>query len=220
MAYRFHKEGIPTLIWTLIISFLAFILSSFFYSKFPWLTYGVLLIDAFLIVMVLQFFRNPHREIPANAQHILSPADGKVVVIETVYENEFLNTDCIKISVFMSPIDVHVNRHPVSGTVEYFRYHPGKFLAAWEPKSSLDNERTTVVIKSEKGRVLFRQIAGAMARRIVWYCKEGDNAIQGSEMGFIKFGSRVDVYVPIQTNVLVKIGQKVQGGITSLAEFV
>lgn len=220
MAYRFHKEGIPTLIWTLIISFLAFILSSFFYSKFPWVTYFVLFIDVFLIVMVLQFFRNPHREIPVNAQHILSPADGKVVVIEKVQENEFFHTECVKISVFMSPINVHVNRYPVSGTVEYFRYHPGKFLAAWEPKSSLDNERTTVVVKSEKGTVLFRQIAGALARRIVWYCKEGDNATQGTEMGFIKFGSRVDVYVPVHSKVLVNIGQKVLGGITPLAEFI
>jgi phosphatidylserine decarboxylase len=220
MAYRFHKEGTPTLIWTLIISFLAFILSSFFYSKFPWVTYVVLSIDIFLIVMVLQFFRNPHREIPVNIQHVLSPADGKVVVIETVQENEYLRTECIKISVFMSPVNVHVNRYPVSGTVAYFRYHPGKFLAAWEPKSSLDNERTTVVVKSEKGTVLFRQIAGALARRIVWYCKEGDNAMQGAEMGFIKLGSRVDVYVPVQSKVLVKIGQKVLGGITPLAEFI
>jgi phosphatidylserine decarboxylase len=220
MAYRFHKEGIPTLIWTLIISFLAFILSSFFHSKFPWITYIVLIIDVFLIVMVLQFFRNPYREIVVNAQHILSPADGKVVVIETVQENEFLKTECIKISVFMSPFNVHVNRYPVSGIIEYFRYHPGKFLAAWEPKSSLDNERTTVAIKSKNGTVLFRQIAGALARRIVWYCKEGDDVVQGTEMGFIKFGSRVDVYVPVHSKVLVKIGQKVQGGITPLAEFI
>jgi phosphatidylserine decarboxylase len=219
MKYRFHREGIPTLVVTLIAAFIVFLMFSFFYSRYPWVTYTAVAIDVAALLMVLQFFRNPERKCNASPDMIYAPADGKIVVIEKVTEDEYLNKECIKISIFMSPFNVHVNRYPVSGLIKYVRYHPGKFLAAWEPKSSLDNERTTVVIQHEKGEVLLRQIAGALARRIVCYSKEGMQAVQGQEMGFIKFGSRVDVYVPVTCNILVKPGDIVKSPINSIASF-
>jgi phosphatidylserine decarboxylase len=149
----------------------------------------------------------------------MAPADGKVVVVEETTEDEYFKDKRLQISIFMSPVNVHVNRYPISGIVTYFRYHPGKFLAAWDPKSSTDNERTTVVIRHSDGSgILMRQIAGALARRIVWYCKEGDTARQGSEMGFIKFGSRVDIFLPVGSKVKVKPGDRVTGPFTVLAE--
>jgi phosphatidylserine decarboxylase len=149
---------------------------------------------------------------------IICPADGKVVVIEEAQENEYFKDKRLQISVFMSPINVHVNRNPISGIVKFFKYHPGKYLVAWDPKSSTDNERTTVVVENSNGvPVLFRQIAGALARRIVWYVKEGDQVEQGKEFGFIKFGSRVDVFLPVGTQVNVNLGDKVKGGVTVLA---
>ncbi|MCX8081256.1 MAG: phosphatidylserine decarboxylase family protein [Bacteroidia bacterium] len=219
MAYRLHREGVPTLSWTLVFGLIIALMSSFFYSKFPYVTYAAIFLVLIVLGLVLQFFRNPVRKTVLNENAIISPADGKVVVVEKTEEPEFLKTGCIKISVFMSPFDVHVNRYPVSGSITYFQYHPGKFLAAWEPKSSSDNERTTICIKAAKGDVLFRQIAGALARRIVWYCNVGDLAIQGNEMGFIKFGSRVDVFLPLSCRVCVKPGDRITGGITTLAFF-
>jgi phosphatidylserine decarboxylase len=151
---------------------------------------------------------------------ILCPADGKVVVIEETEENEYFHDRRLQVSIFMSPINVHVNRNPISGIISYFKYHPGKFLVAWHPKSSTDNERTTVVVKNANGvEVLFRQIAGALARRIVWYVKENDNVTQGSEFGFIKFGSRVDLFLPLGTEINVNIGDKVVGGKTIIGKF-
>jgi phosphatidylserine decarboxylase len=218
---KFHREGYPSLLIALLVasglSWIGFSLDGNTRSLF----FGLgLSVGLFLIVIILQFFRNPVRKFEKKDDSVISPADGKVVVIEKVFEPEFLKTDCIQISVFMSPINVHVNRYPVSGLVEYFKYHPGKYLVAWHPKSSSDNERTTTVVRTTKSNtpVLFRQIAGALARRIVWYCKEGDQANQCAEMGFIKFGSRVDLFVPLNAEILVSPGQKVTGGITELAK--
>jgi phosphatidylserine decarboxylase len=165
-----------------------------------------------LIITILQFFRDPKREFTINEGQIIAPADGKVVVIEETEEGEYFKDKRLQVSIFMSPINVHINRYPIAGKVVFFKYHPGKFLAAWEPKSSTDNERTTVVVEHKNGKkVLFRQIAGALARRIVWYCKEGDVAEQCQQMGFIKFGSRVDLFLPLDTKINVKIGDVVKG---------
>jgi len=167
----------------------------------------------------LRFFRNPVRTPDKNADHVLCPADGKVVVIEEVEEPEYFKDKRIQISIFMSPFDVHVNRYPISGKVVHYKYHPGKFLVAYHPKSSTDNERTTTVIKDEQGReVLVRQIAGAVARRIVPYVKQGEEIVQGDDLGFIKFGSRVDVFLPIGTNLRIKLDDIVIGNKTILAE--
>ena len=189
-------------------------------SEMPILQYFLYFVAIFVLVVILQFFRNPIRNPIKNENHIICPADGKVVVIEEVEENEYLNKKCKQISVFMSPINVHVNRYPVSGEVTYIKYHPGKYLVAWHPKASTENERNTIAVKATNGvEVMFRQIAGAMARRIVFYSKVGDKAVQGEEFGFIKFGSRVDVFVPLDAKINVKIGEAVVGGETVLAEF-
>jgi phosphatidylserine decarboxylase len=169
--------------------------------------------------LVVQFFRDPKRHTAMNDDHIIAPADGKVVVIEEIEETEFLKDKRVQISIFMSPLNVHVNRNPIGGIVKYAKYHPGKYLVAWHPKASTDNERTTMVIGNHNGQVLFRQIAGAVARRIRYYIKENDQVRQGAEMGFIKFGSRVDVICPKNVKINVKIGDKVRGGETILAEF-
>jgi len=180
----------------------------------------VMLASLVVFILVLQFFRNPNVKIEHNPNHIIAPADGKVVVIEEVDEPEFLKEKRRQISIFMSPINVHVNRNPVSGFVKYLKYHPGKYLVAWHPKSSTENERTTIVLETDKGvRILFRQIAGAVAKRIKWYVKEGMRVKQGDEFGFIKFGSRVDIFIPLNAKVKVEIGQKTTGGKTVLAEF-
>lgn len=169
--------------------------------------------------MVLQFFRNPAVLVPVNTKLVLAPADGKVVVIEETQENEYLKDRRIQVSIFMSPINVHVNRNPVGGVIKYMKYHPGKYMVAWHPKSSTDNERTTIVYQMANGlEILTRQIAGAMARRIKWYVKQNDAVIQGEEFGFIKFGSRVDVFLPLDAKLMVQIGDKTKGGQTVLAE--
>jgi phosphatidylserine decarboxylase len=168
-----------------------------------------------LLITILQFFRHPTRKHTSGADLIVSPADGKVVVIEETTEQEYFQDLRLQVSIFMSPVNVHVNRYPISGVVSYFKYHAGKFLAAWEPKSSTDNERTSIVIKHDDGtEILFRQVAGVLARRIVWYCKEGDKAVQSGEMGFIKFGSRIDLYLPPGTPLDVKMGDTVKGGVS------
>ena len=168
---------------------------------------------------ILQFFRNPKRHIVLNNDQVLAPVDGKVVVIEEVQENEFFKDKRIQVSVFMSPLNVHVTRYPIGGTVVFSKYHPGKYLVAWHPKASEENERTTVVVENNNyGKVLYRQIAGALAKRIVNYAKENDKTIQGAESGFIKFGSRVDLFLPIDTNIKVELNQKVRGGETIIAE--
>ena len=216
----FHKEGIPSLIITLIVGAIINFLTYYFCSSYViviWLGYAL---SAFLLITILQFFRSPSRTIEINENHIIAPADGKVVVIEEVTENEYFKDKRIQISIFMSPLNVHINRYPIAGIVKYSKYHPGLFLVAWHPKSSTDNERTTIVVEHKNGKeILFRQIAGAMARRIVNYAKEGDNAVQGDEFGFIKFGSRVDLLLPIDIKVKVALEQKVKGRQTVIATF-
>lgn len=171
-----------------------------------------------VLVGIGQFFRNPRREILVADDHLVyAPCDGKIVVIEQTVESEYFEDQRIQLSIFMSPLNVHVNRNPIGGVVNYFRYHPGKYLVAWHPKSSTENERTTVVIGNGKTEVLFRQIAGAVAKRIKWYIKEGQPVVQGAEMGFIKFGSRVDVFLPLSAKIEVELNQKVKGNKTLLA---
>lgn len=177
----------------------------------------ILAVSLVFFILIVQFFRNPTRNTIINDQHVIAPADGKVVVIEEVEEPEYFKDKRKQISIFMSPINVHVNRNPISGIVKYAKYHPGKYLVAWHPKSSTENERTTVVIAGNRAEVLFRQIAGALAKRIVYYVKEGNQVEQGSEMGFIKFGSRIDIYLPLNAKVEVKLEQKTKGGETVIA---
>jgi phosphatidylserine decarboxylase len=171
-----------------------------------------------LLIIILQFFRNPKRTVVINENHILAPVDGKVVVIEEVFESEYFKDKRLQISIFMSPINVHVTRYGLSGIVKFSKYHPGKFLVAWHPKASEENERTTVVIENKTfGEILYRQIAGALARRIVNYAEEGMQVIQGTDAGFIKFGSRVDIFLPLGTPVNVVLNQKAIGGKTIIA---
>jgi len=210
-----HREGKATIIVAIIVSILIGWLFCQFLPNWMWFGYAMI---AFLMVTVLQFFRNPTRPIPSGHPDIVtSPADGKVVVIEKVFEEEFLKTDCLQVSIFMSPTNVHVNRNPISGKVIFNKYHPGKYLAAWNPKSSTENERTTIVYQHNEHKVLMRQVAGAMARRIVNYLKDGQEVSRGGEMGFIKFGSRVDLYFPLGTEVLVSVGDKVSGNVSEIA---
>lgn len=216
----FHKEGIPSLIITVIIVSIINFLTHYFCSAYPLVLYLGYILSAFLLITILQFFRSPKRNIQINDNNIIAPADGKVVVIEEVTENEYFKDKRLQISIFMSPINVHINRYPIGGVVKYSKYHPGLYLVAWHPKSSTDNERTTIVVEHKNSQsILFRQIAGALARRIVNYAKEGDNAIQGSEFGFIKFGSRVDLFLPLNVKVKVNLGQTVCGGETVIASF-
>jgi phosphatidylserine decarboxylase len=214
-----HKEGYTSIALCVLLIFVSNALIQFYYPSAHTLKWIVYILSGALFLIILQFFRSPSFHIHVDEKNVLCPADGKVVVIEETDETEYLKDRRIQISVFMSPINVHVNRNPISGIVKYFRYHPGKYLVAWHPKSSTENERTTIVIENTAGvSVLFRQIAGAMARRIVWYVKEGDQVEQGKQFGFIKFGSRVDVFLPLGTKVNVGIGEVVKGGRTVLAE--
>lgn len=216
----FHKEGYPTLIFIVVVIALLNGLLHFFLAEYSIVLNLGYLVSAFLLVVVLQFFRSPKRTVEMDENAVISPCDGKVVVMEEVVEDEVLNEKRKQISIFMSPINVHNNRYPISGRVSYYKYHPGKYLVAWHPKSSTENERTTVLVEDDKKRsVLFRQIAGALARRIVFYGKENDSATQGSECGFIKFGSRVDLFLPLDAQVEVNLEEKVVGGKTVIARF-
>jgi phosphatidylserine decarboxylase len=218
MFYKAHREGAKIILVSTIIVALLFILIDQF-VLIEWLRIALMLVVLVFFILILQFFRNPKRQVPVNPNHILSSVDGKVVVIEEVEENEYFKDKRRMISVFMSPLNVHVTRYPMSGRVVYSKYHPGKYLVAWHPKASEENERTTVVIENEQfGKVLYRQIAGALAKRIVNYAKEGDMAVQGADAGFIKFGSRVDIYLPLSAKVKVTLGQKVKGAIDIIAE--
>ena len=193
---KLHREGFKIIFITLLVlTLINFPLEMFFMGE--WYTDTVLVLSVIFFILIVQFFRDPHRETPVGDDLIIAPADGKVVVIEEVDEPEYLKTKCRQISIFMSPVNVHVNRYPTSGKVLYEKYHPGKYLVAWHPKSSTENERTTVVVEHPKGQVLFRQIAGALAKRIVNYAKVGHIAKAGAEYGFIKFGSRIDIYLPL-----------------------
>jgi phosphatidylserine decarboxylase len=214
-----HKEGYTSI--ALCVLFIAVVnaLIQFYLPEANTLKWVVYILSALLFFIILQFFRSPILAINAEETQVLCPADGKVVVIEETEETEFFKDKRIQISVFMSPINVHINRNPISGFVKYFKYHPGKYLVAWHPKSSTENERTTVVTENSEGvAVLFRQIAGALARRIVWYVKEGDRVQQGHQFGFIKFGSRVDIFLPLNSKINVAINEVVKGGRTILAE--
>jgi len=214
-----HKEGYTSIALTVMLIFVSNALIQFYLPESHVLKWIVYILSGALFVIILQFFRSPSLRIHTDDKHVLCPADGKVVVIEETDETEFLKDRRIQISVFMSPVNVHVNRNPIAGFVKYFKYHKGKYLVAWHPKSSTENERTTIVIETSTGvQVLFRQIAGALARRIVWYVKEGDKVEQGQQFGFIKFGSRVDVFLPLGTTINVNIGDVVKGGKTVLAE--
>ena len=214
----FHKEGYKIMTITAII-LIAINMISYSLIETYWIKFGILVLSIIFFLLIIQFFRNPKRITSHNNEHIIAPVDGKVVVIEEVYEKEYFKDKRLQISIFMSPINVHVTRHPVGGKVTYSKYHPGKFLVAWHPKSSEENERTTVVVKNEVvGEVLYRQIAGAMAKRIVNYAEVDTEVVQGSDSGFIKFGSRVDVFVPVGTKVNVEINQKVKGGVSVIAD--
>ncbi len=216
---KFHKEGYVSLLLVLVFSAIIIFIAHYFFPAAPLAHWFAYILSAFLTLTILQFFRHPNRDFETGENLIISPADGKVVVIEETEEKEYFKDKRLQVSIFMSPINVHVNRYPIAGRVSFFKYHPGKFLAAWEPKSSTDNERTTIVVKHNRGtEVLFRQIAGALARRIVWYCKEGDTAQQCGEMGFIKFGSRVDLFLPVGTKLNVKIGDIVVGSKSVIGE--
>jgi phosphatidylserine decarboxylase len=214
-----HKEGRKLLVNLLVILVVVNLLFSYFFPEQRMIQNILLIAGVCFYVTILQFFRSPKIKAKINPRHILAPADGKVVVIEDTLETEYFNEKRKQISIFMSPLNVHVNRNPVSGIVKYFKYHAGEYLVAWHPKSSTDNERTTTVVEAENGiEVMFRQVAGALARRIKWYITPGDAVTQGDEFGFIKFGSRIDIYLPLDAKVKVDIGQKTKAGRTIIAE--
>ena len=213
----FHKEGgkIILIATTLTVAFL--LLADTLITTI-WVQKAVEITVLLFLLLILQFFRNPVRTVEINDNHIIAPVDGKVVVIEEVFEGEYFKDKRLQVSIFMSPINVHVTRYALNGIVKFSKYHPGKFLVAWHPKASEENERTTVVIENQIfGDVLYRQIAGALARRIVNYAKEGMQVIQGTDAGFIKFGSRVDLFLPLGTKINVKLNDKAIGGKTIIA---
>lgn len=213
-----HREGRVLLFWMMIILVaLNYLLYYFFPEKN--LMLNILMLGSIIIyLLVLQFFRNPVFPLPNEEGIVFAPADGKVVVIEEAFEDEYLKEKRIQVSIFMSPVNVHVNRSPIKGVVDFFKYHPGKYLVAWHPKSSTENERTTMVLRNEKGtQILVRQIAGAVARRIKWYVKEGSKLDQGGEFGFIKFGSRVDLFLPLDAEILVGLEEKTKAARTPVA---
>ena len=215
----FHKEGFKiirnTTITLLIVNGIAWYLFGES-NLIKLLTFT----SAVFSILILQFFRNPKRVTPVNSNQVIAPADGKIVVLEETVEHEYFKDKRIQVSIFMSPFNVHVNRYPISGEVKFTKYHPGKFLVAWHPKSSTENERTTIVVESEKtGPILLRQIAGAVAKRIILYAKKGEKCSQGHDMGFIKFGSRVDLFLPLDAKINIKVNDIVKGGQTIIASF-
>jgi len=213
----FHREGRTIILITFFVVAGIVLLADFFIEN-PVIKTPLQVTVLLILVLILQFFRNPKRISNKNFDEIHAPVDGKVVAIEKVLENEYFNDERMQVSIFMSPINVHVTRYPASGVIKYSKYHPGKYLVAWHPKSSEENERTTVVLNTPKfGDILYRQIAGAMARRIVNYAEVGDSVQQGEDGGFIKFGSRVDLFLPLDADITVKLNQKVKGAITCIA---
>ena len=214
----FHKEGFKIILITLF-AVIGISLIAHYFVDIPWLKKLIQIIAFLFLIAILQFFRNPKRITPKNDQHIIAPVDGKVVVIEEVFEKEYFKDKRLQVSIFMSPVNVHVTRYALGGKVTYSEYHPGKYLVAWHPKASEENERTTIVVDNPVfGEVLYRQIAGALAKRIVNYAKVGETVVQGEDAGFIKFGSRVDVYLPLGTKINVQLNQTVKGGIDVIAE--
>ena len=220
MIIGLHREGKRIIVlWTLFL-LLVNIALFFLFKPSTWVYWTVIAISIFLFVLVAQFFRVPRRKTVANTNQIICPADGKVVAIERVKDPEYFSDERVQLSIFMSPLNVHIQWYPIDGEVVYSKYHEGKYLVAWHPKSSTENERTTTVVKHPNGKeILFRQIAGAVARRIVSYAKTNDNAKTGKEFGFIKFGSRVDLLLPVDAKILVQLDQKVKGAESILAEF-
>jgi phosphatidylserine decarboxylase len=214
----FHKEGYQIIMISFVIAIaitlgVEFKLESLFILKI-----SLQILALTQLVLVLQFFRNPKRETPINVNNLIAPVDGKIVIIKEVYEKEYFKDLRIQVSIFMSPLNVHVTRYAMSGNIKFSKYHPGKYLVAWHPKSSELNERTTIVIENKTfGEVLYRQIAGALARRIVNYAEEGSQAVQGEDAGFIKFGSRVDLFLPLNTQIIVKVNDVVKGGVETIA---
>jgi len=214
----FHKEGYKIILITFVVICGSILLIDTFID-ISWLRLLLMITMLVFLVLILQFFRNPKRHTTLESHTAVSPVDGKVVVIEEVFEKEIFNDKRIQVSVFMSPLNVHVTRYPISGNITYSKYHPGKYLVAWHPKASEENERTTVVVENNNfGKILYRQIAGALAKRIVNYAKVDDNAVQGDDSGFIKFGSRVDLFLPLDADIKVKLNQKVKGGESIIAE--
>jgi phosphatidylserine decarboxylase len=215
---RFHKEGYKIIVIAFILSITGILLAEKF-IQIIWVVKAIQIIILAFLFIVLQFFRNPKRDTNLNENAIIAPVDGKVVVIEEVEEPEYFKDKRLQVSIFMSPINVHVTRYAMSGVVKYSKYHPGKYLVAWHPKASTENERTTIVLDNKVfGEVLYRQIAGALAKRIVNYAEEGTEVIQGADAGFIKFGSRVDLYLPIGTELTIKLGDVVKGGTQVVAK--
>lgn len=213
-----HREGRVLLFWMMIILVALNYLLYYFLPEQSLLLNISMLGSIIIYLLVLQFFRNPVFPLPNEDGVVFAPADGKVVVIEEAFEDEYLKEKRIQVSIFMSPINVHINRSPIKGVVDFFQYHPGKYLVAWHPKSSTENERTTMVLRNEQGaKILVRQIAGAVARRIKWYVKVGSELEQGGEFGFIKFGSRVDLFLPLDAEILVGLEQKTKGARTPVA---
>ena len=213
----FHKEGEKIILISTTLTVLFLLLTDTFISTL-WLQKTIEIVVLLLLIIVLQFFRNPVRTVAINDNHIIAPVDGKVVVIEEVFEGEYFKDKRMQVSIFMSPINVHVTRYPVNGLVKFSKYHPGKFLVAWHPKASEENERTTIVVENKVfGEILYRQIAGALAKRIINYAEEGTQVVQGTDAGFIKFGSRVDLFLPLGTEISVKLNEKAVGGKTIIA---
>lgn len=213
----FHKEGAQSILIGTVFTAVVLLLTDKFIETY-WIQKSIQITTFGLLIIILQFFRNPKRDVISNENQILAPVDGKVVVIEEVYEGEFFKEKRLQVSIFMSPLNVHVTRYGLSGIVKFSKYHPGKFLVAWHPKASEENERTTIVIENQTfGAILYRQIAGALARRIVNYAQEGMQVVQGEDAGFIKFGSRVDLFLPVGTKINVTLNQKAVGGKTIIA---
>lgn len=214
----FHKEGHKIIFITFVIAIASFLIVDTFITL-SWLRIMILIALFAFLILILQFFRNPKRHTLVNDSQVISPVDGKVVVIEEVFEKEYFKDKRLQVSVFMSPINVHITRYPIGGHVVFSKYHPGKYLVAWHPKASEENERTTVVVENKTyGKVLYRQIAGALAKRIVNYAAVNDQVLQGDESGFIKFGSRVDLFLPLNAKIKVQLNQKVRGGESVIAE--
>jgi phosphatidylserine decarboxylase len=213
----FHKEGGKIILFSTTLTVALLLLADTFITTI-WLQKTVEILVLLFLIIILQFFRNPVRNVVINDNHIIAPVDGKVVVIEEVFEGEYFKDKRMQVSIFMSPINVHVTRYPVNGLVKFSKYHPGKFLVAWHPKASEKNERTTIVVENKVfGEILYRQIAGALAKRIVNYAEEGTQVVQGTDAGFIKFGSRVDLFLPLGTEINVKLNEKAVGGKTIIA---
>ena len=213
----FHKEGFKTILITGLIVVAGILITDHFVSNI-WIQKPLMILFLLLFLLILQFFRDPNRKTALNDLHVIAPADGKVVVIEDVEEKEYFKGKRKQISIFMSPLNVHVTRYPVSGVVKYSKYHPGKYLVAWHPKSSEDNERTSIVVENKSlGEVMYRQVAGAVARRIVNYANVGQQVVQGTDAGFIKFGSRLDIFVPLDFEIRVGLNESVRGGETVIA---